>query len=221
MMVLTGFGRPALAPGPLALPLGLRPRPYALGQGRLSQAPVSEAARRAIERRISAILSAVQSEYQNIVNELELAMGAEEYREIPIIGLLMSREEVLGQVSSDATAFGRLVDEVQTAAGPYLSSGQATELDETASGLDELRAIANREGGRFPGSAVAAPAAEHQELHLAAIRTMKETLQRAIVEAEAGAVPVTEPAGAFPWLAVGVGGAVLIAVAALLGSAGS
>lgn len=218
-MVLTGFGRPPLVPGPISLPLGFRSERYDLGQGRLSQAPISEAARRAIERRISSILSAVQSEYQSIVNELELAMGGEEYRQVPIVGLLMSREEVLGQVSSDATAFGRLVDEVQTAAGPYLSSGQAKELDEIGAGLDEIRAIANREGGRFPGPAVAAPAAEHQELHLSAIRTMKETLQRAIVEAEAGAVPVTEPSG-FPWLTVGVGGAVLVAVAALLATRG-
>jgi hypothetical protein len=220
MMVLTGFGRPALVPGPMVLPLGARREGWTLGQGRLSQAPVSEAARRALQRRITAIASAVDNETQNVTNELELAMGAESYKEIPIIGLLMSQEEVLGQVASDATALGRLVDEVMGASSAYASPDQVREFSEAIFSLDEIREIANREGGRFPGPAVAAPAAEHQELHLGAIRTMKETLQRAIVEAEAGAVPVREPAGAFPWLAVGVGGAVLVAVAALLGSGG-
>lgn len=219
MMVLTGFGRPALRPGPIFLPTGGDRTDWRLGQGRLSQAQVSDAAKRAIGRRISAVVSAIENEYQVVVNELELAMGTEAYREISIIGLLMSREEVLGQVSADATALGRLVDEVETAAGGYASVDQVRNLAEIVSGLDEVRQIATREGGRFPGPAVAAPAAEHQELHLGAIRTMKETLQKAIVEAEAGAVPVTEP-GAFPWLAVGVGGAALVVVAALLGSGG-
>lgn len=206
MMVLTGFGRPALAGQRLVLPMGerafgLRPE---LGQGRLSAAPISDAARRAIERRISAILSALENEYQKIVNELELAMSTESYKEVAIVGLVMSREEVLGQVASDATALGRLADEISQAAGGYLTSDQARRLDETESALDEVRATANREGGRFPSPANAGPAAEHQELHLAALRTMKDTLQRAIVEAEAGAVPVEEPFR-MPWLAIGAG----------------
>lgn len=218
MMVLTGFGRPALAGRPIGLPLsertafGLRP---ALGQGRLSAAPVSEAARRAIERRITAIVSAVDTEYQKVVNELELAMSAEAYKEVAIVGLVMSREEVLGQVASDATALGRLADEVAQAAGGYLTSDQAKRLDETESALDEVRAIAVREGGHSPGPAVAGPAQEHRELHLGAIRTMKETLQRAIVEAEAGAVPVEEPFR-MPWLAIGAGALGLGLLLALL-----
>jgi hypothetical protein len=219
MMVLTGFGRQALAGRPLVLPMGER-RAFGaratLGQGRLSEAPISEAARKAIERRITAIVSAVDLEYQKVVNELELAMSVESYKEVAIVGLVMSREEVLGQVASDATALGRLADDVATAAGGYLPAEQARRLDETESALDEVRVIANREGGHAPGPAVAGPAAEHQELHLGAIRTMKETLQRAIVEAEAGAVPIEEP-GRVPWLALGVGGAAVVLLAALLG----
>jgi hypothetical protein len=155
-------------------------------------------------------LSEIREQADKAISELEYqleAAGAEAsflqpetlrvdpdlHEQIDVIGG-WDPAEARSVVAADGTAIEGLARRIQEgAAGAYLSEEQTAKADRVRSGARRLF-----EGMRSYDVLAIAPghradAEEHVAIHAAPIRKAVDELERSVVSAEAGAVPVIEP----------------------------
>lgn len=197
---LTGPGRLIPRPrlGSLSTTTLERRRPrFLLGEGRLSQPNLSPEAQSRISSAVDSLLDGLDSQISSVYQEEQLieldtlTQNPESYAELPYIGG-WTPEEVATQLTLDATTLKGIADRVASGTvAPYLSSAQLTKAQNLSSQAARLINILSQ----APSSPVpsGSDSQAHLETHVGSLDQALSSIERGIVTAEAGSVPVIEP----------------------------
>lgn len=183
---------------------GFQPMFHArLAEGRMSAPALSPAALSALQKAAGKIVEILGREIQAVQEEFDLASPAalradpESAKEISFVGqfppqearsaLLVSARE-LGNVAR-RTLSGSLA--------PYLSEDQVQALSVEKTQADQLVAVLQNQDTMplLPGHQ--ADVQKYLDMHLGSVTALLQASERGVVEAEAGSVPVLEPAEKF------------------------
>lgn len=211
-------------PEPAAPPPSRNPRPplppkRALAGGAMTQVVLSQAEISDIRSDLEAVADVLAVEMEAVKEEAEavtaeaVASTPEGYRAIPIIGPLLDPTQIRAALLLDAEALeGAAAKLLSPPAGPYLSEGVRSVLEEVIADARAVEAHFRQAGVGLLAGEAARLAREHAEGHVRAARSMTAAAERRIVAAEAAGVPVQEQefeAGSF-WTALAMAAGVIV-----------
>lgn len=202
------------------------PLPQArLSEGRMSAPSVSPAAMSVLQKAGDRIVETLAREIQAVQEEYNLASPAAirvdptSAREIRSIGAL-SPQEIRSALSAAARELGGISDRVLSGAlSHYLTSDQLGTLQGLKAQAGQLvTALENQDMTPITGSGQGA-VQDYLSGHLAEAQSLVQAAEKAVVVAEAGAVPVLEPSEkGFSKLQIAAGAGIVVGLGVLLWS---
>lgn len=180
---------------------GFQPMPRAhLAEGRMSAPAVSAAALSALQRATASIvdilareLQAVQEEY-DLVSPSALRVEPESAKQISFIGQLPP-QEIRSALEAAARELGNIVGRMRSGSlAPYLSADQAQALSAQKIQADRLVSALENQDTIPVAPGHQADVQRYLDMHLGSATALLVASEKGVVEAEAGSVPVLEPA---------------------------